>query len=299
MSALEAAEQEVALIAIRWLRSIEQATGNAAAGLTAMLDDVEGDPTPAVRGTWQRKIAPLPGLLLAQGLTASEIAREVTYDEANVYTVLASLEKSGLMEQVEDASPKRWRLAYAHRRNPVLHASHVIKQGEWTTYGDMAAAVSGNVNHARSVARVASTNPAFANPHRVLNAGGKISPEWHDEDGQGPEECERRLHEDGLDLVDGVVQGPRIDYETIRERLAAHDDPQEEPMPNMGRKASEIDDPVMLISRVAYRTMRMLDKIDEKDDPAAFVRIMAGHDRADLRRAIELMTNPPGDRVSP
>lgn len=59
----------------------------------------------------------------------------------------------------------------------------------------------------------------------------------------------------------------------------------------MSRKASEIDDPIALIERVAYRTERMLDKIDEKDDPAAFVRIMAGHNRADLKRALELMAS--------
>lgn len=63
----------------------------------------------------------------------------------------------------------------------------------------------------------------------------------------------------------------------------------------MNMKASEIDDPMALIDRVVYRTSRMLDKIEEKDDPAAFVRIMAGHDRADLRRAIELMTASSDD----
>ncbi|MGO9320666.1 MAG: hypothetical protein ACLQBY_07695 [Solirubrobacteraceae bacterium] len=61
----------------------------------------------------------------------------------------------------------------------------------------------------------------------------------------------------------------------------------------MNLKASEIDDPMLLVERVAYRTQRMLDKIDEKDDPAAFVRIMAGHDRADLRRTMELMVDSP------
>jgi hypothetical protein len=62
-------------------------------------------------------------------------------------------------------------------------------------------------------------------------------------------------------------------------------------MPNMTLKAEEIDDLQLLVERVAYRTGRLLDKIAEKDDPAAFVRIMAGHDRADLRRALELMSS--------
>ncbi len=61
-------------------------------------------------------------------------------------------------------------------------------------------------------------------------------------------------------------------------------------MPNMSAKASEIDDPLMLVERVAYRTDRLLDKLSEKDDPVAFVRLMAGHNRTDLRRALELMS---------
>jgi alkylated DNA nucleotide flippase Atl1 len=292
---LKGRDRDVALIAIGLMRSVERATAEAGAALTGMLDEGVDEPTVAVRGTWQKKIAPLAGFSLAKGLTAPEVAREVGYDEANTYTVLASLEKSGLLEQIHGASPKRWRLADIHRSDRILRASHVIEKGEWTTYGDVAAAVSGNVNHARSVARVASTNPAFANPHRILSAGGKIHPDWHDDEGRGPEECER-LREEGVGFVDGKAQGTRIDYETIQERLAADDDPETpNPLtPNMSRKANEIDDPMMLVERVAYRTKRMLNKIDEKDNPVAFVRIMAGHDRADLRRIMELMARSPG-----
>ena len=295
MPGLTGRDRDVALIAIGLMRSIERATAEAGSALAGMLDDGVDEPTLAVRGTWQKKIAPLAGFSLAKGLTAPEVAREVGYDEANTYTVLASLEKSGLLEQIHGTSPKRWRLADIHRSDRILRASHVIEKGEWATYGDVAAAVSGNVNHARSVARVASTNPAFANPHRILSAGGKIHPDWHDDEGRGPEECERRLREEGVGFVDGKAQGTRIDYETIQERLAADDDPEtpNPSMPNMSLKANEIDDPMMLVERVAYRTKRMLNKIDEKDDPAAFVRIMAGHDRADLRRMIELMVSSP------
>ena len=48
-------------------------------------------------------------------------------------------------------------------------------------------------------------------------------------------------------------------------------------MPNLGVKASEIDDPLVLVERVAYRTERLLDKFGEKDDPVKFVKLMAGH----------------------
>jgi hypothetical protein len=33
----------------------------------------------------------------------------------------------------------------------------------------------------------------------------------------------------------------------------------------------------------------MLDRLSDKDDPVAFVRLMAGHNRTDLRRLAELL----------
>lgn len=67
-------------------------------------------------------------------------------------------------------------------------------------------------------------------------------------------------------------------------------------MAEMSLKAEEIDDPRVLIERAAYRTERLLDKLDEKDDPVAFVRIMACHNKADLARALALLDSftPPG-----
>jgi hypothetical protein len=61
-------------------------------------------------------------------------------------------------------------------------------------------------------------------------------------------------------------------------------------MPNMSAKASEVTDPVVLVERAAYRTQRLLDRLDQKDDPVAFVRLMAGHNKSDLARALVLMT---------
>ncbi len=60
-------------------------------------------------------------------------------------------------------------------------------------------------------------------------------------------------------------------------------------MPNMSAKAAEIDDPSELLERVVYRNARMLDRLGDKDDPVAFVRLMAGHNRTDLRRLAELL----------
>lgn len=61
-------------------------------------------------------------------------------------------------------------------------------------------------------------------------------------------------------------------------------------MPDLTSRASEIDDPRVLVDRAAYRTSRLLDRLDEKDDPVAFVRLMAGHNKTDLSRALELMS---------
>lgn len=60
-------------------------------------------------------------------------------------------------------------------------------------------------------------------------------------------------------------------------------------MPNMSAKAAEIDHPSELVQRVIYRNARMLDRLGDKDDPVAFVRLMAGHNRTDLRRLAELL----------
>jgi len=60
-------------------------------------------------------------------------------------------------------------------------------------------------------------------------------------------------------------------------------------MPNMSGKASQISDPREMLERIVYRNARMLDRLGEKDDPVAFVRLMAGHNRNDLRRLAELL----------
>lgn len=61
------------------------------------------------------------------------------------------------------------------------------------------------------------------------------------------------------------------------------------PMPNMSAKASEVEDPREMLERIVYRNARMLDRLADKDDPVAFVRLMAGHNRTDLRRLAELL----------
>lgn len=57
----------------------------------------------------------------------------------------------------------------------------------------------------------------------------------------------------------------------------------------MSAKASELTDPADLLGRVIYRNQRMMTKLADKDDPVAFVMLMAGHNKADLRRLAEVL----------
>jgi len=180
---------------------------------------------PDVTGKRQEQIASLPELF-STPMTAGEIAKKVDYDEANTHTALNALEKSGLLEHV-GSSPRRWRLARAHRRNRVLRASRMIEPGEWTTYGEIAIAVYGSTAMSRAVARVAAKHPAFANPERVIGKGGVIPEGWQGFGG-GREECKRRLAErDGIRFIEspkdpelGVADPDRkISHEVITERM--------------------------------------------------------------------------------
>lgn len=70
------------------------------------------------------------------------------------------------------------------------------------------------------VARVAPKNPAFANPHRLLNRLGEISAGWRDDDGNGPEECERRPRAEGVQFEDGCAdRRQKMDWEEIKVAL--------------------------------------------------------------------------------
>lgn len=60
-------------------------------------------------------------------------------------------------------------------------------------------------------------------------------------------------------------------------------------MPNMSTKAAELDDAGEVLERIVYRNARLLDRLGDKDDPVTFVRLMAGHNRADLLRLSELI----------
>ena len=69
----------------------------------------------------------------------------------------------------------------------------LVRRGEWTTYGEIARVALGG-RGARVVGSAAARG-RIAAAHRVLLAGGKISPGW---DGGRVEECRRRLEAEGI-----------------------------------------------------------------------------------------------------
>lgn len=188
------------LARIKFHRALERAHGDYAQSLAAELgeDVVEA---PALRGAVQRRIAALPNLATIEGMTATQIAAELDHDEANTYTAVNGLEKLDMVELIDGSNPRRWRLTTKHRRNRVLRLSRLIPPGRWTTYGEFSIAVYDNVKMAITVGQVAAKNPAFANPHRVLSAGGRVSEEWSDGRGGGPEVCKERLREEKVWLT--------------------------------------------------------------------------------------------------
>jgi alkylated DNA nucleotide flippase Atl1 len=216
-------EREMAGIWMDLFRDVSRSTEQAAARVAALFEEEIDEPKPAIRSTWGRKILRLDELGLERGMTTKEISVKVGLnDEPNTEKVLSQLEKTELVELVPGAVPKHWRLTRDQRRNRILRASRLVPRGRWTTYGDIAIAVSGNIRLARPVSRVAAKNAAFANPHRVLEKAGTIPKGWKDDESHGPEECERRLGEEEVELIDGKAPRElRIYHDELRALLEA------------------------------------------------------------------------------
>ena len=101
-------------------------------------------------------------------------------------------------------------------------AAHV-HPGEWTTYGDISAAVRGDKRAARAVGRAAATEDEFPNAHRVLRSPGQIS--------RGVGACAQGQGVDGVRdrlLAEGVVFDERgradparhVHWDELRRRLS-------------------------------------------------------------------------------
>jgi alkylated DNA nucleotide flippase Atl1 len=74
----------------------------------------------------------------------------------------------------------------------------LVGRGEWTTYGEIARVALGG-RGARVVGGAAARG-MIANAHRVLLAGGMISPGWG---GGKVDECRKRLEAEGISFRNG------------------------------------------------------------------------------------------------
>jgi hypothetical protein len=179
--------------------------------------------SPGLSGTGPRQRQAYELLLTApeDGLRTSEVAGAMRYDVPNAYLTLKSLANRGLAELIAGSSPQRWRAVRDRGSSaPYLAAAQLVRRGEWATYGDVSIAVRGDDHGARAVGRAAATLPDFPNPHRILQQGGHIPDGWRDGDGQGPDECHRRLVEEGIRFIgERADPAQRLHWEDLRQRL--------------------------------------------------------------------------------
>lgn len=69
-------------------------------------------------------------------------------------------------------------------------------------------------------------------------------------------------------------------------------------MPDLDAAPAEIDSPRELLERIAYRNARLLDRIGHEEDPIAFVHLMAGLNRSDVKRLAELLELDISDLIA-
>ncbi|MCA1836398.1 MAG: hypothetical protein LC721_08760 [Actinobacteria bacterium] len=136
-------------------------------------------------------------LAMDAGMTAALAARKAGVRLEVVQGALDSLARDGKVERV---NPNTWRLAPRLRatRELYMRAAAFVREGEWTTYGDISRVVRGDEEGSQAVSLAAASVVAFPNPHRVLQKNGIIAPGWKDSEGNGPDGCRRRLEQGGL-----------------------------------------------------------------------------------------------------
>lgn len=107
-------------------------------------------------------------------------------------------------------------------RETIHLLASLVRPGEWTTYGDLSTAAIGRSSAAMAVGNMARMDSDFPNPHRVLALGGKIPSQWRSNDGQGPEECRRRLGEEGIRFLPDGRANPeqQLDVGLLEQRAA-------------------------------------------------------------------------------
>jgi alkylated DNA nucleotide flippase Atl1 len=177
---------------------------------------------PVGRGQRQQQILDLSGLATESGVKTSDVANEIDYEVPNTYSTLQALERNGLVEMVPGSSPQRWRLAPRYRNTaPVFkRLASRVKEGEWTTYGEISIAVRGDTNASKGVGRAAAKHADFPHPERVLMVGGQINPNWVDAQGRGPEHCKQLLLQQGVRFDENGCAdvSQRVSWDELRRR---------------------------------------------------------------------------------
>jgi alkylated DNA nucleotide flippase Atl1 len=182
---------------------------------------------PALRGARQREVTDLLAAAPSEGWKTGEIARMVGMDQPNAYLTLQALQKQDVVELVPGSDPQRWRLVARYRqRQQILRVAKLVREGEYTTYGDISQVVYGHPKGAQAVGRVAARLPEFPKAHRILEQHGLIPLHWKHTDGTGdPKDAARLLEQDGVGVLkekDGRFYAhPRhhVGHETLSARL--------------------------------------------------------------------------------
>lgn len=79
----------------------------------------------------------------------------------------------------------------------IIAISRLVGRGKWTTYADVGELVYDHRKGGQTVGNVMRSHGSADRAHRILLAGGRISSGWRG-DGGGPEECARRLRDEGI-----------------------------------------------------------------------------------------------------
>lgn len=228
-------DQDMAGNVAVFLRRVGPALAELAAAVNDLARDIDtsatsqaipGDlpPLPPTRGPRQQAIVEtLMKNESEEGLKTGEIARAVDMDQPNAYTTLQTLQGQGVVEMIPGVQPQRWRIGAKYRLSRrIIEFSNLVREGEWTSYGEIGQAVYGHLNAGLAVARVVSTSDDVTAPHRVLEYTGRIADGWIG-DGGGPEECRRRLEAEGVEVSDDMFahMRHRVGHETLIERASS------------------------------------------------------------------------------
>jgi len=192
----------------------------------APLDDPPAPDSTAVqpRGPRQEAILALPEMATAAGLKPAVVAARIQYSVSNTYTLLQTLGRVGLVEQVPGSRPQRWRLTREHRNGAELFCrlAGQVRMGEWTTCADISLAARGDTSAAWMVCWAAERLPDFPTPHRVLLEGGRPHPYEHEHQRGLPGLVSARLLAEGVrfDAYGHAERSSRVGWDDLRQRMA-------------------------------------------------------------------------------